>query len=64
MEYKDIKLKPEECMISAFPDIKTYDAIKFDFIVMGCDGIWEVKTNEEICNTVKKKVVDENKSLE
>lgn len=31
---------------------------------MGCDGIWEVKTNEEICNKVKKLVVDENKSLE
>ena len=44
-------------MITAYPDLKEYDINSgWDFIVMGCDGIWEVKTNRDICLMVKNKL--------
>jgi len=55
LEYKkNLKLKPEEQLISAFPDI-VQRTIKAEdgFLVMGCDGIWEIQTEEEICNIVE-----------
>ena len=51
-EYKDDKkLKPEEQIISNFPDIKTDNLTDdIDFIVIACDGIWDCKTNQEVCD--------------
>ena len=41
-------LKPEEQAITANPDTYMFDLNKeVDFILMGCDGIWEKKSNEE-----------------
>ena len=41
-------LKPEEQAITANPDTYEFDLDKgIDFILMGCDGIWEKKSNEE-----------------
>lgn len=50
LKYKINKnLKPEEWPITADPDIKVIDVSpEDDFIIMGCDGIWETKTNEEM----------------
>lgn len=50
LKYKINKeLKPEEWPITANPDIKVVDMQSDDdFIIMGCDGIWETKTNEEM----------------
>ena len=51
-EYKvDKKLKPEEQILSNFPDVKT-DSLSgdIDFIVIACDGIWDCKTNQEVCD--------------
>jgi protein phosphatase 1G len=39
-EYKNIKLKPEEQMISPYPDVTKTKNENIDFIIMGCDGIW------------------------
>lgn len=42
-------------MISAEPDIVVKDITpEFDYLLMGCDGIWETKTEEEIGDLVKK----------
>ena len=51
-EYKvDKKLKPEEQILSNFPDIKIENFSKdIDFIVIACDGIWDCKTNQEVCD--------------
>ena len=51
-EYKgDKKLKPEEQMISNFPDVKIENLSgDIDFIVIACDGIWDCKTNQEVCD--------------
>ena len=50
LKYKVKKeLKPEEWPITANPDILTLELQgDEDFIIMGCDGIWETKSNEEM----------------
>lgn len=41
-------LKPEEQAITAHPDTYCFDLEEeVDFVLMGCDGIWEKKSNEE-----------------
>lgn len=50
LEYKkDKNLPPEKQLISAMPEIKSREMQKGDeFILLGCDGIWETKSSEEI----------------
>jgi len=31
-----------------------------DFIIMGCDGVWEQKTNEEMVSWIYKKIAAQN----
>ncbi len=54
LKYKQNKeLTPQEQPITAFPDIKVVDIQPEDeYIVMGCDGIWESKSNEEMVEFV------------
>jgi len=41
-------LRPEEQAITANPDTYEFDyESDIDFILMGCDGIWERRSNEE-----------------
>ena len=43
------ELKAEEHPITANPDTYEYDLEPdTDFIIMGCDGVWEKKSNEEM----------------
>jgi serine/threonine protein phosphatase PrpC len=52
LEYKkNDELLPEEQIISAFPDIVEHSIEDQKFFIIGCDGIWETKTAEEICET-------------
>lgn len=45
----------EEQMVTALPDIVRVKSIPGDaFIVIACDGIWDVLSNEECCNIVSK----------
>ena len=50
LKYKTNKdLKPEEWPITANPDVRVEELTpEDDFIIMGCDGIWETKSNEEM----------------
>ncbi|EGR34512.1 protein phosphatase 2c, putative [Ichthyophthirius multifiliis] len=42
---------PKSFLITALPDIKEFDITQeTKFIVLGCDGIWECKSNQEIIN--------------
>ena len=64
LEYKqNKKLKPEEQMITANPDINVVDFSKdMDFVIIGCDGIWDCLTNQEACDFVSKRL-KENKDI-
>lgn len=53
-------LKPEEQAITANPDTYVFDLTDdIDFIIMGCDGIWEKKSNEEMVEHVYARLKEE-----
>ena len=60
LEYKQNKnLKPEEQIITANPDIKVIDFEKdINFVIIGCDGIWDCLKNQEACDFVIKRLKD------
>ena len=44
---KNAKLPLTEQAITSLPDIKQHAiSAKTDFVIMGCDGIWETKTSQ------------------
>ena len=56
-------LPPERQMITAFPDVKVEPLSRdADFLVLACDGIWDMVSNEECVNFVYQGL-DEGKSL-
>ena len=58
LEFKNNKnLKPQEQIITAYPDViedKIEDDI--DFIVIGCDGIWDCIQDQDICDIINDKI--------
>ena len=50
-------LTPEQHPITANPDVFEYEfSTDVDFILIGCDGVWETKSNEEMVEWVYKKL--------
>jgi len=51
LEYKKNRtLRPSEQLISGFPEVTSRVIQPQDkFIVMGCDGVWEIQKELEIC---------------
>ena len=50
---KNPKLQLHEQAITSLPDIKVHQITsKTDFAIMGCDGIWETKTSQQIVDYV------------
>ena len=60
LEYKqNTSLKPEEQMITANPDIRVVDfSNDIDFVIIGCDGIWDCLDNQQACDFVAKRLKD------
>ena len=58
LEYKkNPALKPEQQIISAFPDLVSRPIDKGqDFILMGCDGIWETLSGKDICAFISQRL--------
>ena len=62
LKYKTKDLPAEEHPITSNPDVYEYDLPEdLDFVLMGCDGIWERKSNEEMVEWVYSKL-GENKN--
>jgi len=57
-QYKtNAQLPPEEQMITAFPEVKTLKLSPLDeFLVLACDGVWDVKTNQQVVDFVGERI--------
>lgn len=54
---KNDKKPPEEQIVTAYPDVVTKDITpEHEFIVLACDGIWDVMTNEEVVEFVRTRI--------
>lgn len=58
-------MKPEEQIITADPDIiiKTITP-EMNFIILGCDGIWEKKNENEIGEIIRTKLEVEGNEID
>jgi len=58
LEYKqNTKKKPDEQLIIAMPDVKKKELTKDDeFLLMGCDGIWEMLPGQELIDFINSKL--------
>ena len=53
LEYKqNKKLPPEEQMITANPELTNCSLQDVDFIFIGCDGVWDCKSNQEAADFI------------
>ena len=52
-EYKNVSLKPEENMVTAYPEV-TIESIRpdHDFMIIACDGIWDCLTSQQAVDFV------------
>jgi len=59
LEYKQSKeLPPEEQMVTAAPEIRREKLQSSDeFIILACDGIWDVLTNQEAVEFVRERLL-------
>jgi len=58
LEYKkDAARKPEEQIICSTPDVTFHPRCEEDeFVVICCDGVWDVKTNQEVVDFVRDRI--------
>eukprot|EP00931_Biecheleriopsis_adriatica_P073540 TRINITY_DN47801_c0_g1_i1.p1 TRINITY_DN47801_c0_g1~~TRINITY_DN47801_c0_g1_i1.p1 ORF type:complete len:489 (+),score=96.24 TRINITY_DN47801_c0_g1_i1:160-1467(+) len=59
LEYKkDTSRKPEEQIICSTPDVTFFerDAEADEFLVICCDGVWDVKTNQEVVDFLRQRL--------
>jgi len=58
LQYKSNKdIKPEEQMICAYPDVVIREITPdLEYIIMGCDGVYDAKSSQEIADLVLKKI--------
>ncbi|XP_041970031.1 probable protein phosphatase 2C T23F11.1 isoform X1 [Aricia agestis] len=46
---RNVKLSPRDQIVTAYPDVQIRQLNEYwEFIVLACDGIWEVLSNEEV----------------
>lgn len=52
------QLPPEKQMVTAVPEIVQHPRHADDeFVVIACDGIWDVKSSAEVCNFLRKRLM-------
>lgn len=51
------KKSAKDQIVTAFPDVQSRDVSEdLEFIVIACDGIWDVLSNEEVVDFVRKRI--------
>lgn len=57
-EFKDSQLPPDARMVSCIPDVAVVPRQADDeFVVLACDGVWDVLSAETVCSFVKDKLL-------
>lgn len=58
-EYKNVEGRgPCEQLVSPEPEIFVRDRSENDeFLVLACDGVWDVMSNEDICNFIRSRLL-------
>lgn len=52
--------KPEEQIVTAYPDVEVFDLTQdHEFIVLACDGIWDVMSNEQVLEFVRHRIANQ-----
>lgn len=51
---------PEEQIVTAYPDVEVFDLTpNHEFIVLACDGIWDVLSNEQVLEFVRHRIANQ-----
>lgn len=59
---RNSKLKPYEQAVTAYPEINKYEITDdLDFIIMGCDGIWDCVEIQKFCDFISNNI--KNKTM-
>ncbi|KAJ9589005.1 hypothetical protein L9F63_017700, partial [Diploptera punctata] len=54
---KNEKKRAEEQIVTAYPDVEVREITpEWEFLVIACDGIWDVMTNEEVIEFVRLRI--------
>ena len=66
LKYKQkTELSAEQHPITANPDTYEYDITpESDFIIMGCDGCWETKSNDEMVEWIYAKLANKSQTID
>jgi len=46
--FKPANMAPEKCKVTAVPEVKTARCMAGDWLLLACDGVFDVMTNEEV----------------
>jgi len=57
---RDTHLSPEEQRITSFPDVRVVPiSEKDEFVILGCDGIWDCMSNQQAVSIVRERLAQE-----
>lgn len=49
---------PEEQIVTAFPEVQQFELTEdWEFVILACDGIWDVMTSSEVVSFVRERLV-------
>lgn len=57
--------KPEDQIVTAFPEVSVYNmSNELEFLVLACDGIWDVLTNSEVVEFCRKRIAKQMEPIQ